>query len=662
MEEPVTIVDREVLKVLSVDTRMDILKLLSEGARTPSHLSDKLKKSDATIIEHLELLVKAGLVKKVEQPGKKWVFYTLTERGKGIVSSKSRRLVIILSVSILALLGGMFSFIQPYAQQSFYAAEKAAALAENRTLGEAAPALIQNQILNYAPFVLMTIGIMGIVFYMWKKSKINLGSMKKSSIVLLSILAFSLLTPFAKADGIPWPPRPYIAEEHQIALVEYKDGQITTTLDLGVRNTPENVFPLLEQSTYISSYENSFWLKTFLLTSNFKTKNLCINSYDFNYYPYGAENKWPVKLTINGKFVYLYTENAVKAGAAAEEKQIAIIPPYYRNDGQTYCVFVDNENVSDPHFVNVSSYFKSGDYNTVKIEVNVLNRGFSLNRVYLESGETPDKVKIIIPFKTRPSSIEVGGYGLDIWNLDSPFEKKKVWYGYYGGRLLSSTEAPALAEYAKGVETAVTTKISQTQVSTDVDADFKGKVADLVSEQSLSGSSNLENLKVIRFAGVSDFDEAVKSYLQDNAYVLELKVKPYETKRVTIKWVEDVADEDSFRYYYPLGTGKTWPGNISYTAVYVKLPKEFALSYSNVEGREDAYDSNYNYYRWKFVDSKPDKDLRVSVSKLSRMEAYLHEAYVWLARNSAVVGIVIILIVFGAVIQLKGMKRRRSWE
>jgi DNA-binding transcriptional ArsR family regulator len=39
MEEPVTIIDKKVLKVLAVDTRMDIMKELSNGSRTPSDLS-----------------------------------------------------------------------------------------------------------------------------------------------------------------------------------------------------------------------------------------------------------------------------------------------------------------------------------------------------------------------------------------------------------------------------------------------------------------------------------------------------------------------------------------------------------------------------------------------------------------------------------------------
>jgi DNA-binding transcriptional ArsR family regulator len=166
MEEPVTIVDREVLKVLAVDTRMDILKILSEGSRTPSDLSKKLNKSDATIVEHLDVLCKAGLVKKVEQPGKKWVFYTLTEKGKGIVSSKSRRLIIILATSTLALIGGFVSFIRYFTQFSYYAEMRAPAL----QAGEAIPISTQPFFL-YLSILLFAVALLGFIFYLYKKSK-----------------------------------------------------------------------------------------------------------------------------------------------------------------------------------------------------------------------------------------------------------------------------------------------------------------------------------------------------------------------------------------------------------------------------------------------------------------------------------------------------------
>ena len=117
-DEPVTIVDRDVLKVLSTETRMDILKMLSKGNQTPSFIGKKLGKRSSTIVEHLDILKKACLVKKLESPGKKWVFYSLTEKGDGIVSSKSRRLIIILATSLFALLGSIVSFGMHISQQT----------------------------------------------------------------------------------------------------------------------------------------------------------------------------------------------------------------------------------------------------------------------------------------------------------------------------------------------------------------------------------------------------------------------------------------------------------------------------------------------------------------------------------------------------------------
>jgi DNA-binding transcriptional ArsR family regulator len=135
-EEPVTIIDREVLKVLSVDTRMDIIKILSEGGRTPSFVAQKLKKSDATIVEHLHALGEAGLVKKTVAPGKKWVFYSLTERGKGIVSSQSRRLVIVLATSAIAFIGGISSLFGYVYTQAFYSGYSMAAAGAARTFSD----------------------------------------------------------------------------------------------------------------------------------------------------------------------------------------------------------------------------------------------------------------------------------------------------------------------------------------------------------------------------------------------------------------------------------------------------------------------------------------------------------------------------------------------
>ena len=170
MEEPVTIIDRDVLKVISVDTRMDILKILADGERNPSFISKKLHKSDATIIEHLEALQRSGLVKKVETPGRKWVFYTLTERGRGIISSKNRRLVIILGISLLSLFGGIANLLSSQLGVQNFAGRSAAPaiqnVVQNTTQASITP---QAQGFPLISLILFIVFFVGIIYYLKKR-------------------------------------------------------------------------------------------------------------------------------------------------------------------------------------------------------------------------------------------------------------------------------------------------------------------------------------------------------------------------------------------------------------------------------------------------------------------------------------------------------------
>ena len=168
MEEPVTIVDRDILKVLAVETRMDILKELSEGSRTPSDLSKKLKKSNSTIVEHLDVMVKSGLVTKVEHPGKKWIFYSLTDRGYGIISSKSRRLVIILATSLISVVGGLYT-LNLHSRQ-FISADTSAEALQAGAKAVSAQA-IAPPIFLYLSIALFTIGVAGLAYYSIQKIK-----------------------------------------------------------------------------------------------------------------------------------------------------------------------------------------------------------------------------------------------------------------------------------------------------------------------------------------------------------------------------------------------------------------------------------------------------------------------------------------------------------
>ena len=69
-------------KLLENSTRAGIMHELSSADKIPTDISAKLKKSKASVIEHLQALSEAGLVERVAQPGKKFVFYRLTQKGR----------------------------------------------------------------------------------------------------------------------------------------------------------------------------------------------------------------------------------------------------------------------------------------------------------------------------------------------------------------------------------------------------------------------------------------------------------------------------------------------------------------------------------------------------------------------------------------------------
>ncbi len=73
--------DRETLKAVSSDTRSGILKLLKEKDYTLSDISEKMKLSNPTVKEHLDILSRNQLIKR-EETERKWKYYSLTSKGK----------------------------------------------------------------------------------------------------------------------------------------------------------------------------------------------------------------------------------------------------------------------------------------------------------------------------------------------------------------------------------------------------------------------------------------------------------------------------------------------------------------------------------------------------------------------------------------------------
>jgi DNA-binding transcriptional ArsR family regulator len=75
--------DEQMLKVLSSNTRLEILKRLSEGQMTLTDLSRVLDFCKSTIFEHLKKLYEAGLVYRIT--GRKWIYYRLSKQGYRVV-------------------------------------------------------------------------------------------------------------------------------------------------------------------------------------------------------------------------------------------------------------------------------------------------------------------------------------------------------------------------------------------------------------------------------------------------------------------------------------------------------------------------------------------------------------------------------------------------
>lgn len=97
--------DQESFKALASEVRVDILKRLDERRQTVTDLSTLLSLSKPTLLEHLEKLQGAGLVKRVDE-GRKWIYYELSQKGKKLLHPERVAIVLALGSAIgLAAIG-----------------------------------------------------------------------------------------------------------------------------------------------------------------------------------------------------------------------------------------------------------------------------------------------------------------------------------------------------------------------------------------------------------------------------------------------------------------------------------------------------------------------------------------------------------------------------
>ena len=100
--------DQESFRALASDVRVEVLKRLDARRETVTDLSNLLSLSKPTLLEHLEKLQSAGLVKRIDE-GRKWIYYELTDKGRKILHPERVAITLALGVAVvLAAIGALY--------------------------------------------------------------------------------------------------------------------------------------------------------------------------------------------------------------------------------------------------------------------------------------------------------------------------------------------------------------------------------------------------------------------------------------------------------------------------------------------------------------------------------------------------------------------------
>ena len=103
--------DRETFKALASDTRLDILKTLDGKNMGLNEIAKVSNLNKATLHEHLAKLHEAGLIKRSERDGHKWVYYKLTWKGASLLHPENAKIVVLFTTTFVALWVGIIQLI-----------------------------------------------------------------------------------------------------------------------------------------------------------------------------------------------------------------------------------------------------------------------------------------------------------------------------------------------------------------------------------------------------------------------------------------------------------------------------------------------------------------------------------------------------------------------
>ena len=108
---PKITLDMNAFKALASDTRLDILRVLDGKRMSLKDICNATNLNKATLHEHLVKLNQAGLVKRNEREGHKWVYYRLTWKGEGLLHPENSKIVVMFTATFIALSASILQFV-----------------------------------------------------------------------------------------------------------------------------------------------------------------------------------------------------------------------------------------------------------------------------------------------------------------------------------------------------------------------------------------------------------------------------------------------------------------------------------------------------------------------------------------------------------------------
>jgi DNA-binding transcriptional ArsR family regulator len=180
MDDKITI-DKETLKAIASDSRLNILKSLDKKKKTLSDLSTELKLSNPTIKEHLDILSSANLVRK-EVSLRKWKYYSLTFKGKQLLKPNETRLFLALVLTTVGTtIFGLFLLLK---SMTIGGLSKTTRMAYDSASTEAIESMASSPILQKD--LIMTAAVESPTFI----SKISFNNVILSLLIVLIIVLF----------------------------------------------------------------------------------------------------------------------------------------------------------------------------------------------------------------------------------------------------------------------------------------------------------------------------------------------------------------------------------------------------------------------------------------------------------------------------------------